>query len=158
MPSSISPRRSLSNRSTHFWNGCRGVNFGIQNSSDMFVFLVICKERLPVIESLLVSHPNVYNRALGYLPSSLLRRIHEDRELGGFRNSPLRMLLMHPDPPCRSVQVSVTERGDRRTSCCNYRLSRRSSYLPKHHKPLHRPQHKPACPYYFHHTVPIPPV
>jgi hypothetical protein len=99
MPSSISPRRSLSNRSTHFWNGCRGVNLGIQDSSDMFVFLVICEERLPVIKSLLVSHPHVHNGVLGYLPSSLLRRIHEDRELGGFRNSPLRMLLMRLDQP-----------------------------------------------------------
>jgi hypothetical protein len=110
MPSSISPRRALSNRSTHFRNRCRGVDFGIQNSSDMFVFLVICEECLPVIESLVVSTPHVYIGVLGYLPSSLLRRIRGDRELGGFRNSPLRMLLMRLDPPCRSVQVSVCDR------------------------------------------------
>jgi hypothetical protein len=65
----------------------------------MCVFLVICKERLPVIESLLVSHPHVHNRVLGYLPSSLLRRNRGDRELGGFRNIPLRMLLMRLDQP-----------------------------------------------------------
>jgi hypothetical protein len=106
MPSGISPRRALSNRSTHFRNRCRGVNLGIQDSSDMCVFLVICKERLPVIKSLVVSTPHVYDGVLGYLPSSLLRRIHEDRELGGSRNIPLRMLLMRPDPPCRSVQVT----------------------------------------------------
>ena len=99
MPSGISPRRSLSNRSTHFWNRCRGVNLGIQDASDMFVFLVIREERLPVIESLLVSTPHVYNGVLEYLPSSLLRRIHEDQELGGSRNIPLRMLLMRLDQP-----------------------------------------------------------
>jgi hypothetical protein len=155
MPSSIGPRRALSNRSTHFWNGCRGVNLGIQDSSDMFVFLVICKERLPMVESLAVSTPHVCD---GNLPSSLLRRIHEDRELGGSRNSPLRMLLMHPGPPCRSVQVTVTEVCNRLTSYCSSRLFHKSFDLPRRHKPLHRPQHKPACPYYFHHTVPIPSV
>ena len=158
MPSSISPRRALSNRSTHFRNRCRGVNLGIQDASDMFVFLVIREERLPVIESLVVSTPHVYIGVLGYLPSSLLRRIHEDRELCGSRNIPLRMLLMRPDPPCRSAHVNVLEGENRRTSYCSFPLSHKSSYLPKHHKPLHRPQHKPACPYYFHHTVPIPPV
>jgi hypothetical protein len=61
MPSSISSRRALSNRSTHFRNRRGGVDLGIQDASDMFVFLVVRKECLPVIESLLVS-PRRYIR------------------------------------------------------------------------------------------------
>jgi len=65
MPSGIRSRRPLSNRSTHFRNRCRGVDLGVQHPSDMFVFLVICKERLPVIESLMVSRQHDIEKRQG---------------------------------------------------------------------------------------------
>jgi hypothetical protein len=55
VPSSICPRSNLSSWSTHFRNRCGGINLWIQNSSDMFVIFVICKEGLPVIQCLPIS-------------------------------------------------------------------------------------------------------
>jgi hypothetical protein len=67
----------------------------------MLIFLVICKERFPVIECLLVSVVSCDKWT--DMPLILEDRNLVYRGLGVFQNIPLRMILMRHVPPYLSA-------------------------------------------------------
>jgi len=103
MPSGVSTRRTLPCRSTHFRYRCGRVDFGVQDFSNMLVFLVVRKEGFPVIQCLLISKVNRDDKL--DLPSSPEDRNLVYRGLGVFRSIPSRMIVRRLFQPYRVSTV-----------------------------------------------------